>query len=372
MKWARERAKLSLDIAAMKIGRDPSVIEAWENGSMLPTISQARKAAEVYKRSLSVFYLPEPPTDFDTLPDFRKNEYKEYSPELALLIRQIQVKVEWLHEYLKEEGVRELSFIGKTDYKAVPHLVANDIRSTLGVTREAQKRCRDNSAALKLWIDAAESVGINIIRKGGIQSSEVRGLLITDKYAPFIFLNSNDSNAGRQFTLLHELAHLWINQPGLSDPFGNFRRNVTIEDQIEIFCNQVANCILVDIKDVLSQWNTLKSSYSFEKCISLIAKTYSVSEEVIARNLLDEEQIEQYEYNIIRGNCIRNWELHKEKQKDQSGYQPHSQRMSQENGYRYSKLVVDAYSRGKISGRDASTLLHVKVNNFQHMYKYLF
>lgn len=37
---------------------------AWEIGEAVPTIAQLRKAAEVYKRSLAVFFLSEPPEGF--------------------------------------------------------------------------------------------------------------------------------------------------------------------------------------------------------------------------------------------------------------------------------------------------------------------
>jgi len=52
---------------------------------------QARKASEVYRRPLAVFYLPEPPQDFETLRDFRmlpEGFPREYSQELSLLVRQ--------------------------------------------------------------------------------------------------------------------------------------------------------------------------------------------------------------------------------------------------------------------------------------------
>ncbi len=35
-----------------------------EVGEVVPTIAQLRKAAEVYKRSLAVFFLSEPPEGF--------------------------------------------------------------------------------------------------------------------------------------------------------------------------------------------------------------------------------------------------------------------------------------------------------------------
>jgi len=57
MKWARESAKLDVATAAKKIGRSEDEIEQWERGDAMPSFAQARKASEVYKRSLAVFYL---------------------------------------------------------------------------------------------------------------------------------------------------------------------------------------------------------------------------------------------------------------------------------------------------------------------------
>ncbi len=58
--------------AARKLGLPDDRVAAWEVGEVVPTIAQLRKAAEVYKRSLAVFFLSEPPEGFDTLRDFRR------------------------------------------------------------------------------------------------------------------------------------------------------------------------------------------------------------------------------------------------------------------------------------------------------------
>ena len=67
IKWARESCGYSVEEAASKIERSADEIAAWEEGDLKPTIPQARKASEVYKRPLAVFFLPEPPEDFQTL-----------------------------------------------------------------------------------------------------------------------------------------------------------------------------------------------------------------------------------------------------------------------------------------------------------------
>jgi transcriptional regulator with XRE-family HTH domain len=74
LRWARESIDLTPVAASRKIGVPDDRVEAWERGAEVPTIAQLRKAAEVYKRSLAVFFLPAPPAGFDTLRDFRRHE----------------------------------------------------------------------------------------------------------------------------------------------------------------------------------------------------------------------------------------------------------------------------------------------------------
>lgn len=115
IKWARDKAGYDVGTAAQKIGRPSPEIEAWEDGSLRPTLPQARKAAEVYRRSLAVFYLPKPPRDFGTLRDFRHlpgDQPREYSPELALLVRRVWGRQEWLRHFLIAEGAGQLRLAG--------------------------------------------------------------------------------------------------------------------------------------------------------------------------------------------------------------------------------------------------------------------
>ena len=134
MKWARERARLDISTAAHKLHRPETDIAMWESGEKRPTLAQAKKASEVYKRSLAVFYLPEPPKDFDTLKDYRllpDQSLGEWSPELALLIRQVMVKQQWLSEYLQEIEMDKVSFIGSVTPRIAPGKLAIIIRKHL-------------------------------------------------------------------------------------------------------------------------------------------------------------------------------------------------------------------------------------------------
>ena len=59
--WARMSAGFSIPEAAGKIGVKDGKIKAWESNQDKPTVAQLRKAAQVYKRPLSIFFLSEIP-----------------------------------------------------------------------------------------------------------------------------------------------------------------------------------------------------------------------------------------------------------------------------------------------------------------------
>jgi Zn-dependent peptidase ImmA (M78 family) len=377
LKWARVTAGYDISAAALKLGRPESDIEKWEAGELLPSIAQARKASEVYKRSLAVFYLPEPPKDFQTIRDFRHlpADYpREFSPGLLLLIRQVQSRQEWLKEWLQLEGAKPLKFIGSANIQTPVQNLVNSIRQVLDISPRNQMDCSSRSEALKLWIDRSELVGINMCRQGKIDCKEGRGFVLVDTYAPFIYLNTNDAMAAQLFTLVHELVHLWINSSGISNLEYFNDGGLTQEDKIEIYCNQVASAILLDQNSFVQLWNSYTGALSIEDRINKTSEVFKVSEEVVARRLLQNGIIVENKYKELRKMYADRWRKIKEEEKEKyrsspGGPSPHLMRVHS-NGRRYTQTVISAYNSGAISGRDASGLLGVKINNLQKVAKY--
>lgn len=78
-KWARESARMTEAIAASKVAVSVEKLRDWENGEDYPTIRQAQSLAKAYRRPFALFFLPDVPTDFQPLQDFRKTGSKELS-----------------------------------------------------------------------------------------------------------------------------------------------------------------------------------------------------------------------------------------------------------------------------------------------------
>ncbi|OQY70550.1 MAG: hypothetical protein B6D45_11060, partial [Ignavibacteriales bacterium UTCHB3] len=112
--WARTTAKFSEEKAAEKLKISVEKLKRIESGEETPSFSLAEKMSKLYRRPLAVFYLPEPPKDFDTLRDFRGRRFEtEISTALTFFIRGIREKQDRISEIKKEEGDEKLRFLNR-------------------------------------------------------------------------------------------------------------------------------------------------------------------------------------------------------------------------------------------------------------------
>ena len=375
-KWARESAGFTEEEAARKIGRPPDEIAAWESGELRPSMSQIRKASEVYKRPLAVFFLPEPPLDFATLRDFRRlpaDVPTEYSPNLRFLIRQTRARQEWLRDFLESEDHPPLDFIGSARPSDNPVTLAQRIRETIGVTPDEIQACRTREDALQLWVSRSEMSGVFVFRAGNLRWEkidvvEARGFALSDEYAPFIFLNAQDAKAAQVFTLAHELAHLWLAESGVSN-LRTAAKPTTETDIIEVFCNRVAAEILVPQSAFQERWQQKDPDKTLEERIQSQSRHFKVSEWVIARRLLDWGQISKTKYDKLTHDYEQEWQEVRQQQKEsQAEGWPSPYRLKLiNNGYAFSRVVLSAYQNGDVSGRDTSSLLGVKLDKIGNL-----
>lgn len=372
MRWARETRGFDIEQAAKKIGRSAEEICGWEDGSQRPSMPQARKAAEAYKRPLAVFYLPEPPKGYEVLKDFRRlpNEYdRHFSPDLLMLIREASSRQEWLRDFLQNEGSGPLGFIGCARTSADSIAVAESIRAAIGLTHEDQQKSRTREDALNLWIEHVEAAGIFISRDSKVSCEEARGFALCDAYAPLIFINSKDAKSAQVFTLAHELAHLWIDVSGVSNLEHRGQWQIPQADSVEAFCNGVAGQLVLPRDSFSQMWSVLPKSTAIEERIESVAAKCKVSSEVVARRLLESQVISEEKYHELRDLYKARWleyrdaesQARKEREDTPPLYYPLT---AMRNGQTFTRLVLGAYFTGMISGREASSLLSVKVDKF--------
>lgn len=257
--WARETAGLSLEDAAHQVGikaaRTLSGAErlaAFERGEKEPSRALLLRMAKSYRRPLVVFYLPEPPPTGNRGEDFRRAPDApplDYDPRLDALLRDVRNRHDLARSLLEDEDAEPLRLVGSMRDNRSAVAISTGITVGIGFDLAEFRRCRDVRAAFAYLRDRLEQAGVFVLLLGNlgshhtaISSTTFRGYAIADPLAPFIVINENDTAASWSFTALHEAAHLWLGQTGIS--------GATHAGRIEQLCNDVAGRILLPREDV--------------------------------------------------------------------------------------------------------------------------
>jgi Zn-dependent peptidase ImmA (M78 family) len=294
--WAQERSRLSVDALSEKFPKYPQ----WLTGDAEPTMKQLEKFAAHTFTPLGYFFLAEPPEERLPIPDFRTvtdRRISRPSPHLLDTIYAVQLRQEWMRGFLIEQGEPPLAFIGSRTLLDTPEGVAADIRHTLALEARWSRSLDTWEEALRTLIQKIEGVGVLVMINGVVENNthrpldveEFRGFVLSDSHAPVIFINGTDAKAAQMFTLVHELAHLWLGQGGISD----FKELLPSENAVEIFCNKVAAEFLVPAGEMRQAWQEVRG---VEKPFERLARLFKVSPVVAARRVLDLELISRTRY----------------------------------------------------------------------------
>ena len=377
LKWARESARMTEETAAAKVSVKVDKLKEWEEGTNQPTIRQAQTLAKAYKRPFALFFLPEVPRDFQPLQDFRKSGSKELTTSSIFIIREIQQKQAWISDVYSENNEEKLPFVGRFSLNSNPKDVADDILATLGINPAKYKA--DNP--IREWITAAESNGIFVSRtsfihsKMKLDSEELQGFAIADHFAPFVFLNSDDWNAPQLFTLVHELAHVWIAATGISNEIEPEIANRDKFNPIELFCNEVAANALIPSEIML---NIDRRFFKNSQDIFKTAKNLGVSSFAFLVRALNLQLVSSSEYKVLKRQSEIDYQAFlkreaekkaalKLKQKEKpGGPNPFLLRLNK-NSRLFTQVVLDALRSGFVQPTQASFLLGTPSNNFHKL-----
>ena len=380
LKWARESARMTEEIAAAKVSVTVEKLKEWEAGANQPTIRQAQTLAKAYKRPFALFFLPEVPRDFQPLQDFRKSGSKTLTTSSIFIIREIQQKQAWISDVNSENQEDKLTFVGRFSIKDSPQTVAKDILTTLKINPASYK----TDSPIKEWIDAAETNSIFVSRTSFIHSrlkldsEELQGFAIADPHAPFIFVNSDDWNAPQLFTLVHELAHIWIAETGISNGVEPDLKHKDKFHPVELFCNEVAANALMPKEMIL---NFDSTSLQSSKEVFKVAKQLGVSSFALLVRALNLNIISTSTYQKLKTQADIDYAEYlkreaekkaRQNEKSKSGGPNYFLLQLNRNSRLFTQTVLDAFRGGFIEPTLASNLLNVQVNKFPKLESQLF
>ncbi len=285
--WAYERARL--DPAAL-YSRFKSLPD-WESGAKRPTLKQLEAFANATHTPIGYFFLPEPPHEEIPIPDLRtmRNQGISHpSPDLLDTLYAMQRRQAWLREELIECEADSLDFVASARVSDDPQGVGLEMRRMVGLVdgwaaavrtwREAIGELRRSIEELGVMAVINGVVGNNTHRRLDVE--EFRGFALSDEFAPLVFVNGADAKSAQMFTLVHELAHIWLGESALTDTGLTTRPS----QEIESWCDRAAAEFLVPAEELRACWREVRHEGApFE----IIARRFKVSPIVAGRRAMD-------------------------------------------------------------------------------------
>ena len=365
--WARERLGFSVPEFAKKIAQKEDKLAAWEDQTAKPTFKQAINFAKKAHIPFTYLFLREPPVEEPLLADLRtvgSRDLGPYSAELNDTIKLMQGRQFWYREFLLAEGASKLDFVNSFQNNLNVTELVEAMHNQLGLS--TLKRRGNWEDYYRSLINKIEEVGVLVMRQSflghhtrPLRVEEFRGFALVDEYAPLIFINHADAPGPRLFTLMHELAHLWIGVSGVSD------LNTNAEKESERVCNAVAAELLVPETEFKKSWVTDLEDWQ-EQLPSLAAHFY-VSQWVIARRALTFGYIDLSSYQQFI-NAEKNAFQSREKQAGgPSYYLTKKSQMSQS----FAQALVNDALNGNTPLREAASLMQIKPANLTKFAKEL-
>ena len=284
--WAVTRSRIDRDeLLAKKEFRD---FHLWVRREKLPTYNELRRFAQATHAPFGMLFLPEPPVEKLPIPDFRtfaNSPLSNPGPDLLETIFIAEQRQDWYRGYAQRNGYDELPFVGSASIDDPVVEIAESMRRSLEFTADDRARDRNWSEGLRRLIDSTENVGVLVMVSGIVgnntrrvlNSDEFRGFALSDPVAPVIFINGTDTKAAQIFTLIHELAHIWLGQSALT----NATLDTTPTDATELWCNRVAAEVLVPLADFEPH-----EPYDSNE-LDRLARQYKVSTLVILKRIYD-------------------------------------------------------------------------------------
>lgn len=356
--WAVQRARG--EMAAFE-ARFPKLSE-WRAGTRKPTLKQLQQFAEATHAPVGFFFLPEPPKESLPLQDFRTlggEALPTPSADLLDVIYACQQRQDWYRDFMRSIGSVPLPFIGSLTTDTAPAVAALQIVTTLGFSVHQRKQCATWEEALRRLVASCEDGGILIMTSGIVGSNtrrvldpaEFRGFCLADNLAPVVFVNGTDSKSAQMFTLVHEIAHLWLGEAGVSNPTLATTSSARYN---EVWCNAVAAEVLVPLDDLRAEHDRAQP---LDAEVGRLCKRFKVSSLVMLRRLLDLGTITRATFDAAyRSELTRLSNVKEQASGGGNFYNTEAVRVSK----RFATAILASTLEGNTLFRDAARLLGIK------------
>jgi Zn-dependent peptidase ImmA (M78 family) len=362
LKWAKDRSRKGESLNALF-----PKLEQWIKGDLKPTLRQLETFARATATPLGYFFLNEPPIEDLPVPHYRTlgdDAPAGASPELIDTLHTMQRRQQFIKEFYIENVGVEIDFVGSYSGNN-PFELASLIKAKLELQDNWASNFPNWHNALRFLINKCEELRILVMVNGVVGNNthrkldveEFRGFVLVNNIAPLIFINAADAKAAQIFTLIHELAHIWVGHSAIveASPLD------TEDNEIEKLCNKVAAEVLCPKMTFINKWETHEGSNNFDT----LARYFKVSTLVVARRALELNLINKDEFiSFYRYNQENIREV------GSSNGGNFYTTMGAKLGSLFTRIIISEVKAGNVMYRDAYRLTGLKGDTFKKYVDY--
>jgi Zn-dependent peptidase ImmA (M78 family) len=357
VRWARKYRGVPEEEAAKALGNSIERLHLIESTGAPITAGEFRKLAKKYRLSEATLAMPEPPPVPDAPEDFRTLDGRDASLTTQTLeaistAQERQLSLASIREAMGEPAPT-LSY-PKVMPSTDPSSVANRERQRLNFTLDVQRELGDAYAIFSDLRNRVEAQGVAVyVLRFRLQ--DCRGFSLGGaEILPAIVVNSTEHEwSARNFTLIHEYAHLLLHRPGISDERSGNR--------IERWCNAFAAEFLMPRSVIVQLFKDADAEPEYD-ILRLRAASLGVSQQSLALRLQELKLAPEGYFDSLKQHQERN---KRPAAKKKGGSYVNTQLFSL--GNTYSQSVVRAYRREHIGVVEASRLMQLAPIHFNRI-----
>jgi len=337
LKTLRESSGYTVEEIARKVKTSVTKVQEVEKGIASFTLTQIKKLADIYHRSLASFFTDTLPA-MPALTDFRINREKRLTPQVYIAERRAYYIANKLAELTDKK-----SQIPDFPEALRPDELARNFREYLKVTLLKSKKPEELLAYYKQVLE--ENLLISIIELP-LKAEDVRGFSVSGDIS-VVVLNEEDNPSIKLFSLFHEVYHLLKRTSGIC--------SIDIEQKdgdIEASCNLFSAEFLVPLDDLKKEYQSF--AQSDKNTVSALFEIYGVSKQVIMLRLLWLGYMPRERYEQFKR------EGEKKSKKKQFGRRNWDKVFQNRVGNLVVKEASTAYRSGKISYSEVMDIISLK------------
>lgn len=370
--WARNWRSRSYEEAANSLAVEPEQIAAWEKGLEVPTLRQARKLAEVYRRPFLEFFFTDLPDDKHTtlVPDFRLHSGVK-KPTEDRDLTEIQ---EWAEE-TRRNAIDLFEILGE-EVPVLPDslsaTLATDVEKAALAARKAIDFTIEQQLALKsserrllpgILRHKIELLGVLIVKESDLARFGARGLCVYLSPLPIVIFSAEAPSA-QAFTITHEFAHVLLKQSAISGA-GPGKDATTSAARVERWCNNFAAAFLIPETALAARWQRpARPEASIEEDrLRNLADQFGVSRHAMLLRLVDLHYVDaSFYWSVMRPKFLAEEANYKAPPMRPKYY---GSRYRSSKGDLYTGLVLEAWSTGRLTNHNAAEFMGIK--NLAHL-----